>query len=143
LFVGWIIYFFVSLYRFRSGRNAKADYVGIRSHASSYLEVAVAGVEVFLLVVVATPLWIRHASQFPKENESTVIQIVAQQFAWNARYQGKDGEFGKQNMSLVRSDNVFGVDPADPKGKDDVQVLNEIHVPVNKDVICYISSKDV
>jgi cytochrome c oxidase subunit 2 len=35
------------------------------------------------------------------------------------------------------------VDPADPKGRDDVQVLNEIHVPVNKPVIAYISSKDV
>ena len=143
LFIGWICYFFVSLYRFRSGRNAKADYVGVRSHASSYLEIVVAGVEVLLLVGVAMPLWIKHASQFPKESESTVIQIVAQQFAWNARYQGPDGQFGKQNMSLVRADNVFGVDPADSKGKDDVQVSNEIHVPVNKDVICYISSKDV
>jgi cytochrome c oxidase subunit 2 len=46
-------------------------------------------------------------------------------------------------MKFVSSDNVFGVDPADPKGKDDVQVLNEIHVPVNKPVICYVSSKDV
>ena len=35
------------------------------------------------------------------------------------------------------------MDPADAKGKDDVQVLNEIHVPVNKPVIAYISSKDV
>ena len=30
-----------------------------------------------------------------------------------------------------------------PNGKDDVQVLNEMHVPVNKPVIGYISSKDV
>jgi len=143
LFIGWICYFFLSLYKFRSGRNPKANYHGVRSHASSYIEVAVAGVEVVLLVAVALPLWIKHASKFPKVEDSTVIQIVAQQFAWNARYPGKDAEFGRQDMSLVKADNVFGVDPADPKGKDDVQVLNELHVPVNKDVICYISSKDV
>ena len=143
LFIGWLCYFFLSLYKFRSSRNPKADYMGVRSHASSYLEIAVAGVEVVLLVLVALPLWYRHAAGFPDKSESTVIYIAAQQFAWNARYAGQDGEFGRQDMNLVKSDNVFGVDPADPKGKDDVQVLNELHVPVNKPVICYISSKDV
>lgn len=143
LFIGWLGYFFLSLNRFRKSRNPKADYFGVRNHFSSYVEVAVAGVEAGLLVLVALPLWIKHASKFPSESESTVIQIVAQQFAWNARYAGLDGQFGKQDMKLVKSDNVFGVDPADAKGKDDVQVLNEIHVPVNKPVICYVSSKDV
>jgi cytochrome c oxidase subunit 2 len=46
-------------------------------------------------------------------------------------------------MELVSPDNPFGVDVTDTKGKDDVQVLNEIHVPVDKPVIAYISSKDV
>jgi len=68
---------------------------------------------------------------------------MAQQFAWNIRYPGPDGTFGQQDMKLISNDNVFGVDPADPKGKDDIQLLNEIHVPVNKPVIIYLSSKDV
>jgi len=46
-------------------------------------------------------------------------------------------------MKYVKEDNIFGVNPDDPRGNDDVQVLNEIHVPVDKPVICYISSKDV
>jgi cytochrome c oxidase subunit 2 len=53
-------------------------------------------------------------------------------------------------MALVREDNVFGIDPKDPKGNDDIQKLNEIHVPLvkgadgnNKPVIIYISSRDV
>jgi cytochrome c oxidase subunit II len=78
------------------------------------------------------------------------VQIVAQQFAWNARYPGKDGEFGKQDLRWVADNNLFGVDPNDPKGKDDVQVVNEIHVPLTKNpdgqtrpVVLYISSKDV
>jgi cytochrome c oxidase subunit 2 len=72
-----------------------------------------------------------------------VIQVVAQQYAWNARYAGTDGEFGRQDMKFVQLDNVFGVDPSDPNGKDDVQLLNEIHVPLGKPVIVYLSSKDV
>jgi len=46
-------------------------------------------------------------------------------------------------MKFVKADNVFGVDPSDPNGKDDIQTLNEIHVVVNKPVIIYLSSKDV
>ncbi len=142
LFAGWFCYFVYALWRFRRARNPKADYQGVKNHASSYLEVAVAGVEAFLLIAVAVPLWSR-AMDKPPENESTVIQIVAQQFAWNVRYPGKDAAFGKQDMRFVTDTNVFGIDPADPKGKDDVQTLNEIHVPVGKPVIAYISSKDV
>jgi cytochrome c oxidase subunit II len=143
LFVGWLGYFLFALYRFRRARNPKADYQGVKSHASSYLEVAVAGVEAVLLLFVALPLWAKAVDKRPAESESTVIQIVAQQFAWNIRYPGKDGEFGHQDMRFVSDNNPFGVDPSDLKGKDDVQTLNEIHVVVNKPVIAYISSKDV
>jgi len=143
LFIGWILYFFYALYRFRSSRNPKADYVGVKNHASSYIELAVAAVEAVLLIFIAVPLWAKAVEKFPSAGESTVIQVVAQQFAWNARYAGPDGVFGRQEMKFVKSDNVFGVDPADPNGKDDIQVLNDIHVPVNKPVIIYLGSKDV
>ena len=54
LFVGWLAYFAYVLIRFRRARNPQADYVGVRSHASSYIEGAVALVEGVLLV------WARH-----------------------------------------------------------------------------------
>lgn len=143
LFIGWIIYFFYALYRFQARRNPKADYVGVRNHASNYLELTVAGIEALLLIVVAVPIWAKNVSQFPPADQSTVVQVVAQQFAWNVRYAGPDGIFGKQDMKFVTADNVFGVDPGDPHGKDDIQELNAIHVVVNKPVIIYLSSKDV
>ena len=150
LFVGWLAYFAYALFRFHRSRNPKADYVGVKNHASNYIEGAVALVEAVLLIGVAVPLWAKSTDKFPPENESTRIQIVAQQFNWNVRYPGKDREFGKQSMDLVTMENVFGIDPSDPKGKDDVTSLNEIHVPFVKNpdgkirpVIFYISSKDV
>ena len=143
LFVGWLAYFAYALFRFHKSRNPKADYIGVKNHASNYIEGAVALVEGILLIGVAIPLWTRAVDKFPKESEATVVQIVGQQFSWNARYAGKDGVFGKQSMDFVKMDNVFGVDPGDPNGKDDVQVMSEIHVPVNKPVIAIISSKDV
>jgi len=143
LFIGWFVYFLFALYRFKQTAKSKANYHGVRSHLSSYVELVVAGIEAVLLIFVAYPVWARHTSGYPKESEATVIQVVGQQFAWNARYAGKDAAFGKQDMARVAENNLFGVDPNDINGKDDVQVLNEMHVPVNKPVICYISSKDV
>ncbi len=145
LFVGWFIYFVYALWRFRARRNPKADHYGVRGHTSNYIELAVAGIEIVLLVFVAIPLWAKavDVTKIPQAGEATNIQVVAQQFAWNARYAGADGQFGKQDMRLVSSTNIFGIDYTDPNAADDVAVLNEIHVPVNKPVVTYISSKDV
>jgi cytochrome c oxidase subunit 2 len=150
LFVGWLAYFAYALFRFHRSRNPKADYIGVKGHATNYIEGAVALVEGVLLIGIAVPLWAKAVDKFPKDSESTVVQVVAQQFAWNVRYPGKDGVFGKQDMNYVTSDNLFGVDPKDSHGKDDVQTLNEIHVPFVKNadgrykpVIVYVSSKDV
>ena len=143
LFVGWIAYFGYVLWRFRAARQPKADYEGSKSKIPSYAEIGVVVVEAVLLLGIAIPLWGKNVNQFPKPEDSTVIQIMAQQFAWNARYPGLDGKFGRQDMKLISNDNVFGVDPADPIGKDDVQVFNEIHVPIGRPVLIYLSSKDV
>ncbi len=145
LFVGWLAYFAYVLFRFHRSRNPKADYVGVKNHASNYIEGAVAIIEGVLLIGVAVPLWTKAVDSFPDKNQATVIHVVGQQFNWNALYAGKDGEFGKQDMHLVNSTNTFGLDFTDPLTKDDVQVpaLGEMHVPINKPVICYISSRDV
>jgi cytochrome c oxidase subunit 2 len=143
LFVGWIIYFFYAVNRFRSSRNPKADYVGVTSHASNYAELAVVVAEAVLLLFIAVPLWAKAVDKFPAAKDSTVIQVVAQQFGWNARYAGPDGIFGRQDMKFVSETNMFGVDLTDANAKDDIQVYNEIHVPLGKPVIMYVSSKDV
>jgi cytochrome c oxidase subunit 2 len=143
LLVGWSLYFAYVLWRFSAKRNPQADYEGSKSHLPKYSEVGVVLVEAILLLGIAVPLWAKNVAQFPDPKDATVIQIMAQQFAWNARYPGMDGKFGKQDMKLISNDNLFGVDPTDAAGKDDVQVLNEIHVVVNKPVLIYLSSKDV
>src|SRR5215204_4864185 len=132
LFVGWLAYFAYALFRFHRSRNPKADYVGVKNHASNWIEGAVAIVEGVLLIGVAVPLWAKAVDKYPPESESTVIQVVAQQFAWNVRYPGKDGAFGEQAKTFISSSNLFGINPADAKGKDDITALNEIHVPFVK-----------
>ena len=152
LFVGWSAYFLYTLWRFRSSRNPKADYVGVTSHASSYLELAIVAVEVVLLVGFAVPLWARVADDFPDESKAQVLRVTAQQFAWSARYPGADGKFGKQDIALVTSSNPLGLLQLDEKlkagdldGKDDISLPAnaDIAVPVNKPVILSVTSLDV
>jgi len=143
LFIGWTIYFAYAVWRFQAKRHPKADYEGVKSHASSFIELGVVVAEAALLLLVAIPVWARAVDKFPDAKDSTVVYVMAQQFAWNIRYAGPDGRFGRQDMKYISDTDVFGVDPNDPNGKDDIQTLNELHVPVNKPVIVYVSSKDV
>src|SRR4029079_6610004 len=72
LFVGWGAFFAFTLFRFRRSRNPVADYAGVKSHSSTYLEIAVAVAEGVLLIGFSIPLWANRVDDFPPESESTV-----------------------------------------------------------------------
>src|SRR5512135_2747221 len=143
LFVGWMTYFLLTLFRFRKSRNPKASYGGVKSHFSSYIEVGVALTEVVLLVGFAFPIWASRVNHIPDEKDATVVRVVAQQFAWNVHYPGPDGVFGRTDINLVSSDNPLGLDRTDPYAKDDITTINQLNLPVDKPVIIRLSSKDV
>jgi len=144
LFVFWAPYFIYVLYRFRQKKNPKANYVGTKGRFSSFLEIGVVLAEAILLIGFAFPIWASLKQDFPTEDESTVIHVVAEQFAWNVHYPGKDGVFGLRDIKLVDTDtNPLGLNQNDPYAKDDIITINELHLPVNKPVIVYLTSKDV
>jgi cytochrome c oxidase subunit 2 len=145
LFVGWLGYFILVLVRFNKRANPKADYVGARSHASTYLEIGVALVEAVLLVGLAVPLWAKAVDNPPNPEEKPIeIQVMAQQFAWAAHFAGPDGKWGKQDIQFADRLNPFGIDSNDADAKDDISVVTEAFLlPVNRPVIAKISSMDV
>jgi cytochrome c oxidase subunit 2 len=144
LFLGWSIYFAVALLKFRASKNPKANPAGVQNHASTYIEVGVIIAEAVLLLGFSIPLWAERVNQFPKEEESTVVRITGQQFAWNVHYPGPDGKFGKQDVSLVDpQSNPIGLDRKDPAAADDIVMVNQLHLPVGKPAIIHLSSLDV
>src|SRR5881628_449923 len=143
LFVGWGIYFVFVLFRFRRGANPKASYAGAKGKISKGTEVAVAIVEVLLLVFYAIPAWAKRVKAFPSENEAVVVRVVAHQFAWEIQYPGPDGKFGRTDLNLVTSDNLIGIDRRDPDAKDDVVTSNQLNLPVDRPVLVHLSSQDV
>lgn len=144
LFVGWGLFFIYVLFRFRAGRNPKASYTGTKTKISSYAEVAVAGIEIVLLVGFAIPAWARWVTPPEDEANAVEIRVVAEQFAWNIHYPGPDGIFGRVLPELVDTQsNPLGLDADDPYAADDISTINQLHLPVDQPVTIYLSSKDV
>jgi cytochrome c oxidase subunit 2 len=144
LFLGWGGFFLYTLVRFRKSRNPVANYTGVTSPASKYSEIAVAVIEGILLVGFAIPIWAARVDRVPPENESLVVQVTAEQFAWNVRYPGADGKFGRTDIKLIDTQsNPLGIDLTDPAAKDDVTTLNQLYLPANKPIIVKLRSKDV
>jgi len=117
---GAIIVFLI-LYRRREGR--RATYIeGNRLGEAAWILVP-------LLIVLVLDLWIdfRGAEVWAKVMgrvplSDLRIQVTAKQFNWEILYPGPDGKFGTA---------------------DDLQLENEMHVPVNKVVRVVLKSKDV
>ena len=143
MFVGWGLYYLFVLFKFRSSANPKASYAGAKGKISKGTEVAVAIIEVLLLVFYAIPAWAKRVKAFPAESEAVVVKVVGEQFAWNVQYPGPDGKFGRTDIKLVSADNPLGLDRRDPAAKDDITTINQLNLPVDRPVLVHLSSKDV
>ena len=143
LFVGWGAFFLYTLVRFRQSANPKADYAGVKSHNSSYLDVVLALVEAVLLIGFAIPAWATRVNQLPAEGEATVVHVVAKQFEWHIHYPGPDGMFGRTAIELITPTNAIGLDRSDPAAADDLATINQFNMPVDKPVIVHLSTQDV
>ena len=144
LLIGWSCFYLYCLVRFRKGKNPKADYHGVRGHASTHIEIGVVIVEAVLLLGFAFPLWSVRADDFPGTDPEVVkVRVIGEQFKWTYHYPGHDGKFGITRAELMPGDpNGLGIDPNDPYGKDDF-VAGALTIPKGRNCIIEVSTKDV
>lgn len=143
LFIGWFIFLIIALLRFRQRPGHQAAYKLNHFKTPTYVEVAVALFEVLLLVGFSFPVVHKVRNVFPDAAKALQVRVVAEQFVWNVHYPGEDGLFGRTDINLMGGLNPVGLDPNDPRAKDDIVTVNQLHVPVNRPVIVRLSSKDV
>ena len=143
LFAGWITYFFITIFKFHKSRNPKADYHGVRSHASTHIEFSVVLIEAVLLLGFALPLWGRRVNDIPQTGEKLEVRCIAYQFGWFFHYPGPDGKFGRQNTRFMSNANQLGIDPNDENGRDDFVSPNDLHLVNHKPTVVRVSSRDV
>lgn len=145
LFVGWGAFFIYCLVRFRSSRNPVAQYKLIKGRMSTVQESGVVVAEIILLFGFAIPTWATIKHDFPAAESATVVHLVAEQFAWNVHYPGPDGVFGRTEVNLVDDTigNNIGLDRNDPAARDDVFSINNLVLPVDRDIVIRLTSRDV
>ncbi len=115
----------------------------MRGRWSTWIEGGVLAAEIILLAFFSIPVWSARVDAFPSEQRSTVVRVVAEQFAWNVHYPGADGRFGRTDVRLLGPANPLGLDRSDPAATDDLTTINRLNLPVNRPVIVYLSSKDM
>jgi cytochrome c oxidase subunit 2 len=93
------------------------------------------------VLALGLPVWQKfYAASAPPE--ALVVEVTAEQFAWNVRYPGQDGVFGRTEPHLITLDNPLGLDKKDPAARDDLFLLGVLYLPVNRPARIRLRSKD-
>jgi len=95
------------------------------------------------LVVMGAKIWAAvHFDEAPPD--AIPIEVLSKQFAFNFRYTGPDGKFGRTDLKLVNDSggNPFGLDDRDPAAQDDITSAS-LKVPVGKPIRLIMHSRDV
>lgn len=145
LFIGWSIFLFYVIYKFRRKKSPKANYYGVTSKFPTHIEIGVVIVDVFLLFGFAFPLWAMRADANFRPTGDDVINIraVAEQYRWTFQYAGPDAKMGLSSHELYSGNNPVGLLVEDPNAQDDFTSINELVLPVNRPVVIQVTSKDV
>jgi cytochrome c oxidase subunit II len=132
-------------WRYADAPGAKASYW----HDNPKLEISWTAVTAAILLVFlfnALNLWGSLIDPKSIPADAVTIEVVGQQFAWNFRYPGKDGQFGKTDVKLADAEmgNFLGTDPKDAATADDIVApQNVLLLPEGKTVVLKIRSLDV
>jgi len=131
------------IWRYRARGAERASYW----HESPKLEIiwTVATAIVFVgLGIMGNRVWAEHILTVAPSGALTV-EVTAQQFAWNIRYPGADGKYGRTDPKRINdaAAEFLGLDPNDPAAQDDILTQNIMAIPVNRPVQVILRTKDV
>ena len=134
LFMAWCVL------RYRSSKGNAAHYEPENKKLEGWL-VLLTSVGVAAMLTPGLFAWAKFID-VPKD--ASVIEVIARQWNFNYRFPGEDGVLGTVDARFVSDTNPFGLNPDDPRGRDDVLVAaQELHLPIGKSVKVELRSIDV
>ncbi len=139
-FVAVVLFMAYCIWRFRHRPGRKVLYEPENKRLEWWLTVATA-VGVAAMLAPGLFVW----SQFVTvPDDATEIEVVGQQWRWSYRLPGEDGRLGTADVRRISPDNPLGLNPADPRGRDDVVIeAEDLHLPVDRPVKVLLRSIDV
>ena len=127
-------------WRFQDHAGARVAYTHDNPRLEWTWTLITAGI-MALFLFGALGLWAQVNSKPPAD--AMLIEVTGQQFAWNVRYPGPDGVLGRTDHAQASQDNPIGLVADDPASKDDVLLLNQLYMPLDRPVRVQIRSMDV
>lgn len=148
-FVTQILLFWFS-YRYQYKENKKAFYFP-HNNTMEIVWTSVPTIVLLILIVYGLRSWFLFTGDAPKG--AMQIEVTGHQFAWNFRYPGADGVFGKKYfkdidpansnpLGIIWKDNPELKQKADPAAFDDI-MTGTMYLVKNKPVELLIFSQDV
>lgn len=140
VFVAVNLFLAYCVVRYRHRKGHKADYDPENTRLEWTLTI-VTSIGVAAMLAPGLFVWAKFV-QVPQD--AAIVEAVGQQWSWSYRFPGRDGVLGTTSPRLMTSENPFGINPEDPKGRDDVLVASqELHLPQDRPVNLLLRSKDV
>lgn len=122
-FVACCIVFFSLIFKFRAKPGVKAQYItGTKKHEKKFVSIPHALVLIcdVLIIVGAIRVWVEVKQKLPEPDFE--IRVVSQQWAWTFQHPGADGKLDTE---------------------DDIRVVDELHIEVDKTYHFHLESTDV
>ncbi|OUR77852.1 cytochrome c oxidase subunit II [Alphaproteobacteria bacterium 46_93_T64] len=140
VFVAIVFFMAYCVYKFRYRENRRAHYQPENKKLEIWLTVLTA-IGVFGMLAPGLFVWQQYVTVPDNASE---IEVLGQQWQWSFRYAGEDGKLGTTSPKYVDDDNLFGLNPDDPNGQDDILVdADTLHLPMGQPVKFLLRSHDV
>tara|TARA_R110002126_G_scaffold33382_23_gene104527 strand:+ start:4540 stop:5940 length:1401 start_codon:yes stop_codon:yes gene_type:complete len=140
VFVAVNLFLAFAVYRYRYKAGARAAYQPENKKLEGWL-LLVTSIGIAAMLAPGLYVW----GQFVSPPADAIeVEAVGQQWHWQFRLPGTDGQLGKADIRASGELNPLGLDPNDPAGSDDIIIdSNELVLELDKPVKVLLRSNDV
>ncbi|MCA8063261.1 c-type cytochrome [Burkholderia sp. AU38729] len=139
-FIAINLFIVVALVRYRHRSGHRAAY---EPH-NRKLEWWLIGLTIVGVAALLAPGLFVYADYIRPPRNALQMEVLGQQWQWRFRFAGPGGKLGTTDVRYISNDNPFGLNPADPNGRDNYLIDSpEVHLPLNRPVQVLTRSRDV
>ncbi|MBY4721551.1 MULTISPECIES: c-type cytochrome [Burkholderia] len=139
-FIAINLFIVVALVRYRHRSGHRAAY---EPH-NRKLEWWLIGLTIVGVAALLAPGLFVYADYIRPPRNALQMEVLGQQWQWRFRFAGPGGKLGTTDVRYISNDNPFGLNPADPNGRDNYLIDGpEVHLPLNRPVQVLTRSRDV